>query len=115
MAASNPVRRIAAIVDAVALARGRITLAEIANHVRLPLSTVHRTVSILVDVGYLSNDPSDKTYRIGDRLKRALLLTFGTGSLEELIRPTLIDLAERFTETAYAVRYTASGPKLVDF
>lgn len=92
-----------------------MTLVEISNAVGLPSSTVHRTVNILMDVGYLKIDPAIKTYRIGERLKRTLLLTLGAASLQDLARPTLAELGERFTETAYLVQLTGSGLQLVDF
>jgi DNA-binding IclR family transcriptional regulator len=64
MTTSNPVRRIATIVDAVAGHDKGITLAEIASAAGLSPSTAHRTVNILLDVGYLALDPATKTYRI---------------------------------------------------
>jgi DNA-binding IclR family transcriptional regulator len=115
MTTSNPVRRISSIIDAVAASRDGMTLIEISNAVRVPSSTVHRTVNILMDVGYLKIDPATKTYRIGERLRRTLLLAFGAGSLQDLARPTLAELGERFTETAYLVQLTGSGLQLVDF
>ncbi len=115
MTTSNPVRRISSIIDAVAATREGITLAGIGNAVDLSPSTVHRTVNILMDVGYLKLEPSTKTYKLGGRLKRVLLLSLGTGSLEELAHPALVTLAERFTETAYLVQLTSTGLQLVDF
>ncbi len=115
MVSSNPVRRISSIVDAIAASRNGVSLAEIASAVDLPPSTTHRTINILMDVGYLKMEPATKTYTIGDRLKRVLLLTLGTGSLEELARPVLVELAEYFTETAFLVQLTGSGLQLMDF
>jgi DNA-binding IclR family transcriptional regulator len=115
MTTSNPVRRISSIIDAVAASRGGMTLVEIANCVDLPASTVHRTLNILLDVGYLKMEPATKTYRVGERLRRVLLLTLGTASLEEIARPTLAELAEQFTETAYLVQMTSFGLQLIDF
>ncbi len=115
MTSSNPVRRISSIIDAVAASPEGMTLLEIANVVKLPPSTAHRTVNILLDVGYLTLEPATKTYKIGARLKRVLLLTLGTGSLEEIAQPKLVELAEHFTETAYLVQLTSSGIQLVDY
>ncbi len=115
MTASNPVRRIAAIVDVVAGYDKGITLVEIANAARLSPSTAHRTVNILLDVGYLVLDPSTKTYRIGPRLKRVLLLSHGSGSLEDFARPSLIALSEQFSETSYLVRFSGQRIHLVDY
>lgn len=115
MTSSSPVRRIASIIDAVAASRDGMTLVEISTAVELPPSTAHRTVNILMDVGYLKMEPATKAYEIGERLKRVLLLTLGTGSIEELARPPLIELAERFTETAFLALLTPTGVKLIDF
>lgn len=115
MTASNPVRRIAAIVDVVAGYDKGITLVEIANATRLSPSTAHRTVNILLDVGYLVLDPSTKTYRIGQRLKRVLLLSHGSGSLEDFARPALITLSEQFSETSYLVRFSGQRIHLADY
>ena len=92
-----------------------MTLLEIARLVGLPPSSTHRAVNILLDIGYLALEPATKTYRIGERLKRVLLLTLGTGSLKELAKPKLVELAERFTETAFLVRLSGGGLELADY
>ncbi len=115
MASSSPVRRIASIIDAVAASKNGMTLVEIATTVGLAPSTSHRTVNILLDVGYLRISPETRTYHLGDRLKRVLLLELGTGSLSELAKPMLVDLAEKFHETAFIVQYVNSEIQLVDY
>ncbi|MEM7169419.1 MAG: IclR family transcriptional regulator [Pseudomonadota bacterium] len=115
MTSSSPVRRISLIIDAVAASRGGMTLGEIASVVELPLSTVHRTLNILLDVGYLKIEPTAKAYEIGDRLKRVLLLDLCAGSLGEIARPNVVELAEYFTESAFVAQLTSSGVQLVDF
>ena len=115
MTTSNPVRRIAAIIDAVAGYDKGITLVEIGNATRLSPSTTHRTVNILLDIGYLALDAAPKTYRIGQRLKRVLLLSHGTGSFEDLAKPELITLSEQFGETSYLVRYSGQSIHLADY
>jgi DNA-binding IclR family transcriptional regulator len=113
--ASSPVRRISSIVDVVAASRNGLTLVEIANAVDLAPSTTHRTVNILLDIGYLKVAPENKTYHIGNRLKRVLLLTLGSDSLKDLAKPILAQLSEQYRETAYVVQLTNSGVQLVDF
>ena len=115
MTASNPVRRLAAIVDVVASAREGISLQDIGHQVGLPASTTHRSVNILLDIGYVTLDPATKTYAIGDRLKRTLLLTLGTGSLKDIAAPQLSSLSEAFGETAFVVHWTNAGVQLVDY
>ena len=115
MASSNPVRRISSIIDVVAASKNGMTLVEIANTVGLAPSTCHRTVNILLDIGYLAISPETKTYHIGGRLKRVLLLELGTDSLKELAKPVLVELAETFFETAFVAQYTSSGVQLVDY
>ncbi len=115
MASSSPVRRIASIIDAVAASKNGMTLVEIATTVGLAPSTSHRTVNILLDVGYLRISPETRTYHLGDRLKRVLLLEMGTGSLTELARPMIVELAEKFRETAFIVQNVNSEIQLVDY
>ncbi len=112
---SNPVRRISLIIDAVASSRNGLNLVEIASAVGLVGSTTHRTVNVLMDIGYLRISPESKTYHIGDRLKRVLLLDFGIESLQELAKPDIVTLAEKFHETAYVAQYSSSGIQLVDY
>jgi DNA-binding IclR family transcriptional regulator len=112
---SNPVRRISSIIDAVASSRNGLSLVEIASAVGLVPSTSHRTVNILMDIGYLRLAPETKTYHIGDRLKRVLLLDLGIESLAELAKPGIVALAEKFHETAYVAQYSSSGIQLVDY
>lgn len=115
MTPSNPVRRIAAIVDVVASSRDGLTLLEIGQRLDIPPSTTHRTVNILLDIGYLELDPATKTYSVGGRLRRVLFLTLGSDSLPDIAKPLLIKLSERFGETAFLVQLTSSGPQLVDY
>ena len=115
MTISNPVRRIAAIIDVVAGYDKGITLVEIANAAGLSPSTTHRAVNILLDIGYLALDSATKTYRIGQRLKRVLLLSHGSGSFEDFAKPELIALSEQFSETSYLVRYSGQSIRLADY
>lgn len=115
MTTSSPVRRIASIIDVVGATPHHMTLIDLAKAVNLPPSTAHRTLNILIDVGYIKLNPTTKTYELGERLKRILLLYHGTGSIKELARPVLVDLAETFTETSYVVQMSDSGLQLVDF
>jgi DNA-binding IclR family transcriptional regulator len=103
------------VVDAVAASRDGISLIEISHALKLPLSTTHRIVNSLVDVGYLVGDAATKSYKIGDRLKRLFLLTIGGASLQQLAKPILVELAEQFTETSFIVRLSNSRIELVDF
>lgn len=115
MTASTPVRRIAIILDAIASARDGIALGELAAATELPVSTTHRTVNILRDVGYVSADPATRRLRIGERLQRVVLLSVGARSIRGIVRPTLIELAEHFSETAFFVQINNDGPVLSDY
>ncbi len=112
---SNPVRRISTIIDVVAASRTGLNLADIANAVDLAPSTTHRTINILLDIGYLRVMPGSKTYQIGDRLKRVLLLTLGSVSLKDLAKPVLAELSDQFRETIYVVQLNNSELQLVDY
>jgi DNA-binding IclR family transcriptional regulator len=115
MATSKPVRRLANIIDALAASRDGLTLVEIAKRTNLPLSTAHRTTTILMDIGYVSLDPATKIYRLGSRLHRVFMLSVGLSNLKSLARPVLVALAEDLAETSYTTRLTSSGIELIDF
>jgi IclR family transcriptional regulator, acetate operon repressor len=58
-----------AILETIADAGGVIGLSELTKRADLPLATIHRLVRTLVDLGYVSQEPS-RQYSLGPRLMR---------------------------------------------
>lgn len=85
-----------AILEAMADARGALTLSKLREQTGLPLATIHRLVGTLVDLGYARREPS-REYSLGPRLMR---LTEGTADrLGPLVEPYLRRVVEALGES----------------
>lgn len=112
---SNPLRRIATVLDAVAFSSSGLTLQDIANAAQIPLSSAHRIANTLVDVGYLETATNQRVYQIGARMRRLLKLSFDDTSVEKLAAPLLSDLAQKVGEVAFICRLSGGRIKLEAF
>ena len=102
------------LLESIADLGGIVGLTDLAAHSGLPLATIHRLVSTLVDLGYLRQEPSRK-YALGPRLIR-----LGDGSTRLLgtwALPHLRGLVDGIGETAnlalledHEVVYIAQAP-----
>lgn len=61
------IRRALMLLDAIADNGGRMTIADLAHQVPLPLASIHRLVRSLLDCGYVRQLP-DRSYALGFRL-----------------------------------------------
>ncbi|MET3791467.1 IclR family transcriptional regulator [Aquamicrobium terrae] len=112
---SNPLRRIATVLDAVAFSSSGMTLQDIANAAQIPVSSAHRITNTLLDVGYLEAAPNKKVYLIGPRLRRLLNLSFGDAPIEKVASPLLSELADKLQEVAFICRLVGGKIKLEAF
>jgi DNA-binding IclR family transcriptional regulator len=112
---SNPLRRIATVLDAVAFSSSGLTLQDIASAAQIPVSSAHRITNTLLDVGYLESAPNQKVYLVGPRLRRLLNLSFGDAPIEKVASPLLIELANKVQEVAFICRLVGGKIKLEAF
>lgn len=112
---SNPLRRIATVLDAVAYSSSGLTLQDIAAAARIPVSSAHRIANTLLDIGYLETAPNQKVYLIGSRMRRLFNLSFGDVSIEKMAAPLLSELANKFNEVAFICRLIGGKIKLEAF
>lgn len=112
---SNPLRRVALVLDTVAFSSSGLTLHDIAEAAQIPASTTHRIVNSLLDIGYLESDANHKVYRSGPRLRRLLNLSFGDTSIEKMAMPLLKELANGFNEVSFISRLIGGKIKLEAF
>jgi DNA-binding IclR family transcriptional regulator len=112
---SNPLRRIATVLDAVAFSKSGLTLQDIAAAARIPVSSVHRITNTLLDVGYLEAASNNKVYLIGPRLRRLLNLSFGDAPIDKVASPLLAELANKLQEVAFICRLVGGVIKLEAF
>jgi IclR family acetate operon transcriptional repressor len=75
------------------------TVTDISRAVDLPVSTVHRLLHTEVDLGFVSFEPSNKTYSLGVRVFELANKVSGVLSLAEIARPTMRQLSVETGET----------------
>ena len=75
-------------------------LTELSLRVDLPKSTVARMLGTLESIGAVARDDDDRTYRIGMGLVELAGAVDASAALATLVRPHLIDLADRTGEAA---------------
>lgn len=97
---SEPLRRAAAVMDLVASSAG-LTVSEISSALDLPLSTAHRFVGSLADVGYLRGGGRGSSYRLGPRFYRQFHYSLQPRTLIAVVTPVLQPLAEELQETIF--------------
>ena len=98
---SEPLRRAAAVLDAVAASPDGAEVARIAEMTALPVATAYRIVKALVEVGYLQTAGRGAPYRLGDRLLLLAPATADAGAIAPRCQPILGMLAERIGATAF--------------
>ncbi len=79
-----------------------LTLAEVAEQVGMPASSMHRLLATLVGQGMVLRHP-DKRYTLGPE---ALVLARGARSVEKYANEGVRDLASRLDQTAFLSRWT---------
>ncbi|WP_328395826.1 IclR family transcriptional regulator [Nocardia sp. NBC_00416] len=75
------------------------TATDISRATKLAVSTVHRLLHTEVEHGFVSFDPSDKTYRLGVRVFELATKVSGVLSIAETARPLMRELSRKTGET----------------
>lgn len=90
------------VMEALAEADDEITLSQLTERVRLPLGTVHRLLSSLVERGYASQDRETRLYGPGPRLLEVAARAAANRrfSLSRIARPALQELTSATDETS---------------
>ena len=86
-----------AILEAIADAGGATGLSQLSAELELPLTTIHRLVRTLVDLGYVRQEPS-RQYSLGPRLMR--LVDASTKRLGTLAHPHMAAVVAELGESA---------------
>jgi DNA-binding IclR family transcriptional regulator len=87
----SSVERIHRLLSAFDYAHTRLSLTELSRRAGLPLSTTHRIVADLIDVGMLDRDPSD-SLTIGVGIWKLGLLSPTTHGIQRVALPFMQDL-----------------------
>ncbi len=91
------IARAAAILRALKHERAGLSLAQIAERVNLPRSTVQRIVTALVAERLILPASPDGGFRLGPEIQS--LASSGTMDISDLLRPVLVALSEKTGET----------------
>jgi len=93
--------RYAAALEAIAAAKGGLTLTELMHATGLPRGTVHRLIGALVEVGFIEPSNGRKVYVLGRRMLSMLHLGTPAQVIGRLVVPVLEKLVEQYQETAF--------------
>ena len=105
---SGPVERAFLLLQHVAAADGPIGVRELGRRTDLPRSTTSRMAAQLVDLGMLTRT-ADGDLVVGPAVATLQGTTATMPSLEDQLRPLLLDLVERFGESAGLTVDTPAG------
>lgn len=92
--------RLIAVLDAFVTGEPDFGVTELAGHLGLAKSVVHRLVTALADADYLAHDPVSRRYRLGPKAIRLGLVALSQAQLPQRARPVLRALAAETGETA---------------
>ncbi len=98
--ALKSVERAMAILRAFSNLGPELSLSELARHVGLAKSVVHRSLSTLVDTGFLVQDATTHRYRIGPESLALGLAALSTEDLPHLAQPYMEDIRSQTRETS---------------
>jgi DNA-binding IclR family transcriptional regulator len=104
-------QRAAKVLRAVGEQGGGLRLAELAPHVDLAKTTLHRIVTALTDERLLRVDPGGRIW-LGSGI--AALARAGSGDLAEQLRPVLVDLHRAVDETVDLSVLDGASARFVD-
>ncbi len=73
---------------------------ELSKQLGLSATTIHRTLQVLMDVGYVRQDPESGRYAIGTELRRVAAMVRDTEHLVRIARPFLRQLSDHTGQTS---------------
>lgn len=100
------VDRMVQLLDCFSTEKPIWSLAELANYLETPKSTLHRFLVSLEEHGILRRDPSDKSWRLGYRLVGWGSLAEKSTGLNDVARPFMQKIADATGETVALTVYT---------
>jgi DNA-binding IclR family transcriptional regulator len=94
--------RLLDVLDAfIELNRETVALRDIAEHLQLPKSTVHRLLAILRNARYVDQEEQTDRYRLGNRAFRLGAVAIQNNSLARVAHPFLQALVEKTGESVH--------------
>jgi IclR family KDG regulon transcriptional repressor len=91
------------LIDTLGASRGEVGIAELSGQVGLHVSTVHRLLATLVQLGYCRQNPETGRYALGAKVSYLAECYLGQVDLRQVARPFLERLCRETGETANVV------------
>ncbi len=104
---SGTIARVLSVLRVVAEARGSVGVKDVADALRLPMSTSHRLLDMLLEAGFVQKDKVKRRYAVGSEFSRLANLIAHKTSFASLVQPLLDELAQETGETALFTTYLA--------
>lgn len=95
------VERALALLKVVCAADSSSSLSDVSAYAGLPLSTTHRLLKVLLQAGFVAQDPISQRYMPGGEILRIAAGGAKYFAVAELAGPRLRQLAQEFNETAF--------------
>lgn len=89
------------IIETISKARRGMGIKELATELEMAKSTLHHIISTLVEVGFLSKDPENRTYNIGLHLVEIGQAYLEQLDLRQIARPYLERLSSKVKEIVH--------------
>lgn len=102
---TGTVARTLSVLRVVAEAKGSVGVKDVADALRLPMSTSHRLLDLLLEAGFVQKETVKRRYRVGAEFFRVASLVTRRTSLASLVQPLLDTLARTTGETALFATY----------
>lgn len=106
--------RILDVLDAFVDLAGPVALRDLAEHLELPKSSVHRLLAILKDAGYVAQDPLTERYELGTQAFRLGATALRSHSLAQVAHPFLRALVEKTGESVHLATRDQDRTLIVD-
>jgi IclR family transcriptional regulator, acetate operon repressor len=87
------------VLKIVAKSGGAIALADLAQSMELPKTTLHRICGQLRELGFLAQDTDEKSFAVGPALRRLAFDTLNNGVIRGLRHQVLWELSQQVGET----------------
>lgn len=96
---SGTVARVALLLRVLAEASGESTLGDIAARMKLPVSTTHRLLNLLLEQGFVERGQDSRTYRCGLEFLRIGALVSSRAQLTDVAEPFMRAVVQACDET----------------
>ena len=97
----NSVIRAFSLLEIFSLKRSELTISEIKAETGLPLSTIHRLLATMEQVGYIRQNAENGKYRLGLRIFILGSRVKMTSELQTIAEPIMKRLSEKYNETVH--------------